>query len=166
VLGNALRSGMSQSCGCLHREAVSTHGRTGSPEFTVWQMMIQRCTNTNHNSYADYGGRGIRVCQRWLDSFAAFFSDMGERPSAEHTIDRTDNSGNYSPENCRWATRLEQGSNRRNVRMLTLAGETLSTTQWARRLGISNDTITERIRYGWSVEDTLTRPVSRSRRRA
>jgi hypothetical protein len=160
VYGNALRAGVTTSCGCAHREAITKHGKTKTPEFTVWQMMLQRCTNPNHTSYPSYGGRGITVCARWLNSFADFFADMGQRPTPHHTLDRKNNDVGYSRENCRWATTAEQARNKRNNRMLTLAGRSRTLADWSRHLNIPKNTILNRLARGKSIELALT-PAAR-----
>jgi hypothetical protein len=119
-LGEHLRSGRSTSCGCLRRELMASvglanrkHGATKTVEFRIWQGLIQRCTNPHAPAWKNYGGRGIRVCETWLNSFESFLADVGLRPHPSLTLDRKDNDGNYEPGNVRWATRLEQTRNRR-----------------------------------------------------
>lgn len=130
----------------------ATSGRKVTPEWNAWRGMLERCTNPKHRAWARYGGRGIQVCDRWRDSFANFLADMGERPSAEHTLDRKDNDGNYEPGNCRWATPEEQARNRRSTRLITIGGETLCAEDWARRTGVPASTIYDRLRRGVAPE--------------
>lgn len=117
IRGDALRSGRAQSCGCrarqLFAEQNTKHGRARSIEFRTWHNIKQRCQNPGAASYKYYGGRGIKVCERWLASFEAFYEDMGPRPSPHHSIDRIDVDGDYEPGNCRWATAKQQVDNRR-----------------------------------------------------
>lgn len=125
-------------------------------EYWAWVSMKQRCYNDRKGDYAYYGGRGIKVCERWRNDFVAFFEDMGPRPSAAHSIERIDNDGDYEPGNCRWATRQEQVDNRRCSHRLTAYGRTQTVSQWSREIGIARDTITYRLKKGWSVERALS----------
>jgi hypothetical protein len=122
--------------------------------------MISRCQDSRRADWARYGGRGVTVCQRWRDSFPAFYEDMGPRPTPAHSIDRINNDGNYEPGNCHWATIAEQASNKSNNRYLTFDGQTLTVSQWARKLGIKVDVLNLRLsHYNWTVERALTQPV-------
>lgn len=107
------------SCGCLRRGRLKTHGMTNTPEWVAWSNMKSRCYCKSSREYPQYGGRGIEVCSRWLNSFEAFFEDMRLRPSSEHSLDREKVNGNYEPRNCRWATKQEQTGNRRPIKAIT-----------------------------------------------
>jgi len=160
--GCSLKRGFTRSCGCLAKEAritqKTTHGFGKHPLRNTYLLMIKRCYNQEDPSYGRYGGRGITVCDRWRESFESFVADMGDRPKG-HSIDRIDNDGPYSPENCRWATVLQQNNNQRRNHKLTCNGETLTITEWANRLGITRRAILSRLRYGWPTERVLTEPV-------
>lgn len=164
-----LRSGGTRSCGCLGRENCKTastkHGLTYSPEYRAWLAIKSRCYNTKLVNFSEYGGRGIKVCDRWLESFENFFLDMGSRPTPQHSIDRIDTNGNYEPTNCRWATRERQQRNRRDTKLFTFNGETLSLPDWAEKLGKSLHALRNRLRNGWSVEKTLSQPVESRKKR-
>lgn len=172
VRTSSLRSGLTVSCGCVHREVATqsgrnsaTHGMEGTPTYKAWCSMKQRCTNPHHEYYSHYGARGIRVCDRWAHSFRAFYDDMGNRPSNKHTLDRfPNNNGNYEPGNVRWATWREQNQNRRINVMLTMNGETLCVAEWSRRTGIRQDTIRWRIKNGYSVDEALTLALREKRK--
>lgn len=163
VLGGSLLAGRTISCRCLFKEQLGanrrTHGKSNTAEYGIWQAMITRCENSNQAHYERYGGRGITVCEEWRDHFEQFLSDMGPRPGPRYSIDRIDNALGYSPENCRWATDIEQANNTTHCHYLEFQGEQLSIAQWAKRIGISRTTLSSRLRKGWSIEKTLTEPV-------
>lgn len=163
VWGKKLRSGLTRSCQCFRRDAgrinSTTHGFSHLREHRIWYHMLARCTNPQHTHYQYYGGRGITICARWLLCFENFFADMGTAPSSLHTIERKDNNGHYSPENCVWATRQEQMNNRRVNVVLSLQEHTMTLKQWSVYLGITYETLRGRLSRGWSVERTLLTPV-------
>ena len=168
VQAGDLVAGKTKSCGCLSAEIAKEkriHPKHLHYELDVWKTMIQRCTNQNSASFTRYGARGIRVADRWVgrDGFRNFIADMGNRPSADYSIDRIDNDGDYEPVNCRWATRTEQSNNTRTNRKLTFQGETKTLADWSRCLGMNYYTLHTRLRHGWSDHDTLNTPVNKNK---
>ena len=136
-----------------------THGMSGTPEYLAWQSMKRRCFNSNHKDYPDWGGRGITVCDRWLNSFENFLADMGSRPTAKHSLDRIDNDSDYSVENCRWATEAEQQNNKRTNHLITIDDVTSTITQWTKKMGYGEMIIYNRLKRGWSEYDAVMTPV-------
>jgi len=136
------------------------HWKCGGPsrEYSSWSCMVARCCNPNATSYEDYGGRGIKIAPEWRHDFAAFLAHVGPCPPG-YSIDRIDHNGNYEPGNVRWASHTEQIRNRRNTRHLTYRGETACVEVWARRLGMSRETIYARQRNGWSDERIIETPL-------
>lgn len=161
VRGAGLRSGHNQSCGCLNAEKDKTHGMTKTPEFKAWQSMHQRCSNPKNQRFAYYGARGIKVADEW-QSFDVFYSDMGSRPSAKHSLNRIDNNGHYCKRNCEWATDTEQSRNRSGLRILSYDGKTLPLSEWCERKELKRSCVTSRLRKGWSVEKALNTPSARA----
>lgn len=165
IRGHSLASGVTKSCKCLQRDFVttlmSTHGKSGTPEYGAWTAILQRCRNEKHKHYAYYGGRGIE-CR--FESFEAFFADIGPRPSLKHTVDRKNTNGHYEAGNVQWATRKEQSRNIRSNRFITYKGESLLEDEWRIRYGLGRGVISARInRLGWSVEKALNTPSKRRR---
>lgn len=135
-------------------------GLSNSPEYRVLDAMIQRCHNPKTKYYANYGGRGIKVCDAWRGrgGFAKFYQYVGPKPTPKHTIERIDNDGNYAPGNVRWATRLEQMRNWRRNKMVTLNGRTQHVAAWARELGVNEQVLRYRLKAGWSLEHLCDPP--------
>lgn len=158
VLGESLRSGNSKSCGCLQKEAIrktaKTHGLSRTLTHRIWCGVLTRCTNSNHHSYANYGARGINVCERWL-KFENFLSDMGECPQGM-SLDRINNNGNYEPSNCRWADSITQTRNQRDNKLITAFGKTLCLSAWSEQSGIKRETISRRLELGWDTEKAVS----------
>lgn len=140
-----------------------THGMSRTRIYNVWCHMHSRCSNLKDANYADYGGRGIKVCRRWK-RFENFFADMGSIPPGK-LLDRKNNDGPYSPGNCRWATTFEQARNTRRNRLISFRGERLTLGEWATRVGLRRETIAKRIRLGWPVSRALTAPLKPPGRR-
>lgn len=160
-----LGSSRIRSCGCLKKEQlaqrVTKHHLSQSAEYVSWTGMKYRCYGVNCKNYKNYGGRGITICDRWLNSFDNFLEDMGFRPTPNHSIDRfPDVNGNYEPSNCRWATDAEQMRNLRGNVNITINGKTLCATDWAKEEGVSMSAglIMERKRNGWSDYDAVFAP--------
>lgn len=162
-----LTSGDTKSCGCLKLKLMSerfkTHGMSGTKEYKAWGAIKDRCYNENNPEYKNYGGRGVSVCDRWLENPQNFLDDMGSCPSKNHSIDRINVNGNYCPENCRWATQIEQVNNARSNRRLTFDGKTKNVSEWAVELGFKAITLYGRLNRGWSTEKTLTTPAIKNR---
>lgn len=167
-----LTSGNTKSCGCLRRDKSSErarvrntkHGLRGTPEYLAWKTMRERCYKPTTPNFARYGGRGIAVCDQWRDDPAAFVRDMGLRPSSDHSLDRIDNDGPYSPENCRWATRGEQASNRSNNRYFVIAGTQVTMSEAARAAGMPVQRLYQRLKAGWTLERALATPARKCAR--
>jgi len=139
---------------------------SGTPIYTLWLNMKCRCYDPQAINYERYGERGVSVCERWRTSFQNFYQDMGNIPAPGYSIERIDNEGNYTPENCRWATPKEQARNTRRNRMLTHKGKTLSVAEWSEITGIGSTTIRQRLDgCNWSVDEALTIPVLRRKYR-
>ncbi len=159
IIGN-LRNGNTQSCGCLNKEAVkasnTSHGMRGTQTYEIWCGIKKRCYNRQHVHYNDYGGRGITMCEEWRKNFEAFYHDMGERPSPQHSIDRRDNDKGYFKENCRWATQVEQQNNTRKNIFYLHDGVYKTLATWCRELKLDYRIVYQRIqRYGWSFEKAI-----------
>lgn len=161
VRGEHLLSGGSRSCGCLNSETTAarnrTHGMYGTPPYNSWAHLCQRCCNPDDKNYDNYGGRGISVCGEWRGSFEAFWRDMGPSYREGLTIDRIDNDGGYCKKNCRWATALTQGRNRRITRFVTFAGESIPAAVAAERAGIPFSRVSGRLKNG-CIDQDLFRP--------
>lgn len=163
--GSKMKAGATRSCGCLAKELASkrlkTHGQSNSKEFNAWSAMIQRCTNKNHYAYNSYGGRGIKICKRWL-VFANFFKDIGEIPKG-YSLDRIDNNKGYFPKNVKVSSYKEQNNNRRSTLYFQYKNKTKTLNELAKISGLNTFTILARIKRGWSVEKSLMPITKRTR---
>jgi len=165
--GFTLRNGEAKSCGCLTTDQlisrITTHGRSASPEYKIWQHMKQRCLDASHKKWHLYGGKGIKVCDRWL-SFENFYADMGPRPSEKHSIDRIDGNRDYSPSNCRWATPKQQARNTSKNRIVLYKGQRVPLVEALEMAGnvISYGVACDRLRRHWSIEDAVETPPDKT----
>ena len=162
-----VRRGKTTSCGCLAVAQKQAAGKARQHAYSranmyrerkTWENMLARCYAQGHASYKCYGGAGITVCTKWRESFEEFAKDMGPRPAGK-TLDRIDGSKGYTPENCRWADKIEQANNRRTNRRITVGEVTQTVAQWARQNGVSPFVIHGRLQQGWSEHDAVTIPV-------
>lgn len=158
-----LRASKYLSCGCYQKEVIikrlTKHGAAKdgdvTPEYRSWKHMRTRCTNIEYDQYEDYGGRGIKVCDRWLHSFENFFTDMGKRPSLLHTLERKDNDGNYEPPNCYWGTKAEQSRNKRSNHYIEYNGERMVLRDWSYKIGVHETTILYHLKIGKAFEQIV-----------
>ncbi len=164
--GRNLTIGKTKSCGCWHEEVLRNpakkHGHTSrekgvSSEWNAWKAMKQRCQNPNNRNWKRYGGRGITVCERWQD-FVNFFQDMGKKPSPKLTIERVNNDGGYSKDNCIWASRSVQNRNTNRNKFVTFNGKSQTIKDWANEYGLVFNTLYFRILRGWPMEKALSQP--------
>lgn len=151
------------SCGCHHKEVMQLKRKHGYAnknisEYNSWCGMRDRCNNPKNNKYKNYGGRGIRVCERW-DDFNLFLQDMGKKPLGRYTIERLDVNGNYEPSNCVWATDYIQFRNRTDNRWIEINGERKILSDWCRKYKISTSTVQVRLKCGWDIEKSIKTPV-------
>lgn len=177
VIGSVLVSGRSKSCGCYRIERGREHGATinlrhgeasqdgrghkMTPTYAAWSQMKSRCNNPKHSNYKRYGGRGIRVCERWSESYETFLEDVGERPSPKHTLDRKDNDGNYEPGNVRWATAMEQNRNTSSNRTIDINGVVKPLSEWLEHFGRARKTFYQRITRGMTEQEALETPLQK-----
>lgn len=162
IVGQSLYDGSSKSCGCLNLEQKrdiclkrnTTHGMRRTQAYAVWTNMKTRCNNPNRIKFKIYGGRGIKVCDRW-NNFESFIEDMGHPPSPKYTLDRIDSNGGYEKSNCRWVLQVVQQNNRRNNRLITHNGVTHTLQNWSKLTGIPRKTISNRIERNWPVDKAL-----------
>lgn len=161
AVASHLKSGHVRSCGCLQKNEASQIGKANgihylskTSEYGIWNKMIKRCNDSNDKSFKNYGGRGIKVCERW-HKFENFLADMSLRPSRQHSLERKDNESGYNPSNCVWATREVQNSNQRRTRRITVDGVTMPVAKWAQEKNIPATTVYSRLNRGLSPDESL-----------
>lgn len=158
VLLSNITQKKSKSCGCHRTELHTKHGMCGCRLYHIWENMIQRCTNERNDNYPNYGARGVTICNDWVD-FAPFYEwSMSNGYSDGLTLDRVNVDGNYSPENCRWATTKEQANNKRDSRFIEYGGMRMTITEWAEHVNMPANRLRSRLDRGWSFEDAISKP--------
>ena len=163
VYGANLKNNKSLSCGCHVIDVNTKHGMSRTKVYAIWEGMKARCLNPSSSYWHRYGGRGIKVCDRWM-SFENFFADMGNPPTNEHSLGRIDNDGNYEPDNVRWETLEQQNNNKVLSHKVTIDGVTKTLTQWAQENGLKPSTVMSRVSYGWDDIDAVTVPSKRGQK--
>lgn len=162
IRAKSITTGQTKSCGCLQKEIRSKlsykHGKKDIPEYNSWRGMKARCNYKKHKDYKNYGGKGIKVCDEWLNSFEQFFSDMGKRPPG-CTLDRKNVLEGYNKDNCRWADINTQANNKSSSIYLTFNGITKTLSQFASEYKLNKKTLKGRLERGWSIEKALTTPT-------
>lgn len=154
-----IKFGHTKSCGCLpNGRKTNPKALRREPLYSTWYGIKDRCLNKDAINYSNYGGRGIKICERWKKSFSNFASDMGNRPSNQHTVERIDNNKGYNPQNCAWRTRHDQNRNKRNTILVTYNGQTKCVADWCKIYNIGQQTLSYRVRNGWEIEKALTTP--------
>lgn len=164
VRATDIRTGNTKSCGCLNKklsgDRARKHGNRESRLYTIWNNMKMRCINPNSISFKNYGGRGIKVCDDWLNSFENFYKwAMNNGYDNTLTLDRINGNGDYEPNNCKWATMKEQQNNRGNNNILVYKDKEHTLAEWSEITGVPYDTLWARIKRGWSIEKSLTQPL-------
>jgi hypothetical protein len=154
IRASSVTQGITKSCGCLRRERLRTHGKSGSAAHRLWCSIKNRCYNPHASNFQHYGGRGITMHPAWRDSFKAFRRDVGDPPRGKR-IDRKENNGNYEPGNIRFVDAVTQQNNKRNNHVVTFKGQSKTLAEWERATGIQASTIRARLRVGWSVARAL-----------
>lgn len=152
-----LSSGDTKSCGCYALENKKSmhlkHGLSGSYLYNIWSGMKQRCNDKSSLAYPNYGGRGIKVCNRWMNDFSLFAKDMGDRPSPKHTLERINNNKGYYKSNCKWATVKEQSLNRRSNISIQYKSVTYTALEFSEKIGITLNSLYQRLQKGWSISE-------------
>lgn len=159
--------GHTKSCGCKNIDAIikrsKTHGMSKSPLYKTWNRIIERCTNSNHEHFSYYGGRGIKVHETWLTAFQMFYNHVSKLPYFErngYTLDRINNDGDYEPGNVRWATKNQQARNKRTNHIYTYKGKSQCLATWAEEYNLTYPTLKGRLKLGWNIHDALTKPAN------